>query len=261
MQDLWKKGFDGRLDDLKISEPLIYFDDLNLSLTSKVNGEELGNLIDYKSPEYLSCYIRQAARWLAKIHGTKLSSAMMYPLEQEEQEANCWIQCLSQLHPDFKEKILHMVSSILEVERSLGSEHYVLIHGDFHPMNIFVNGSVSMTAIDLEQSCIFDPARDLGYFMAHFFLRRRRNNHYSDSYDNNKLSERMIAKLVRKHFLDEYLSLTKISDELLLKRVPAYEARGYIQHLNFLYCVLKNKFDASYFQYWFSRANECLKEM
>jgi hypothetical protein len=129
-------------------------------------------------------------------------------------------------------------------------------------MNVFVNGSVSMTAIDLEQSCIFDPARDLGYFMAHFFLRRIRNNFYFDSNDNsNQLSEHIIAKLVRKRFLDEYISVTKISDELLLKRVPAYEARGYIQHLHFLYCVLKNKFDASYFQYWFSRANECLKEM
>ena len=262
MQDLWKKGFDGRLDGLKISEPLIYLDDLNLSLTSKVDGVELGNLVDHTSLEYFSCYIRQAARWLAKIHRTKLNSAVVYPFKQEEQEANYWIQCLSHLHPDFKEKISHTVSRILESERSLGSEHYVLIHGDFHPMNIFVNGSVSMSAIDLEQSCIFDPARDLGYFMAHFFLRRKRNNFYFDSNDNsNRLSEHIIAKLVRKRFLDEYISVTKISDELLLKRVPAYEARGYIQHLHFLYCVLKNKFDASYFQYWFSRANECLKEM
>src|SRR5918912_928615 len=151
MQDLWKKGFDGRLDGLKISEPLIYLDDLNLSLTSKVDGVELGNLVDHTSLEYLSCYIRQAARWLAKIHRTKLNSAVVYPIKQEEQEANYWIQCLSQLYPAFKEKILYIVSSILEVERSLSSTHYVLIHGDFHPMNIFVNGALSMTAIDLEQ--------------------------------------------------------------------------------------------------------------
>jgi len=257
LQELWSKGFQSGDDDyLKISKPIAYFPDYNLMLASKANGIELGKMLMEGDASVLENYIIQAASWLAKLHNIDVRSGRAFSLETEEAKLRHWSEHLCFLYPDFAEKISNLFSLILDKERSLDSKCFVLIHGDFHSGNIFVDGN-DITVIDLEASCIFDPAKDLGYFIAKLLATKKR---YQLALDI-RLQER---------FLEIYTANIRSSSykKGILERVDIYKARSYIQLLHSRYCrhihfkdytrYEKHKLDPIDFRYWIKRAEECL---
>ena len=265
LQELWNKGFDGRKrgghdhdDHLKICEPIAYFPDYNLMLTSKASGLELGKIMmtkeaigvasggDNKSP--LETYVKQAATWLAKLHSIHLNSGRIFSLKEEEKKFNEWGQHLSSFYPYFAKKIKDIfLPCILKAEKSIDTKLFVPIHGDFNPNNIFVDGT-SITVIDFEQSCIFDPAFDLGYFIAKLISAKRRYNLFS-----------MDTDALQKCFLDKYAAERSTGQSL--ERVDLYKARSYLQHLHFRYWTgrRKHKPESVDCEYWLNKAEECLK--
>ena len=71
----------------------------------------------------------------------------------------------SRIYPDFAEKICNMVSYVLDKERSLNSKCFVLIHGDFHSGNIFVDGNDMTVDYEvLKPSCVFGSSQRFGVF-------------------------------------------------------------------------------------------------
>ena len=191
LQELWAKGFDGRYDHLKLYEPIAYFPDHNVMMTSKASGIELEKLILKKAVDYnlLESYVIRAATWLAKLHSTRVTRGRMF-IQKEEEKLNEWSQHLGWLYPDFVKKIHDILSLILNIERSLDPKHFVVIHGDFHPLNIFVDGN-DLTVIDFEKSCIFDPALDLGYFISYLTMKKKR---YNLSLDTEFLQKLFLSK-------------------------------------------------------------------
>lgn len=55
------------------------------------------------------------------------------------------------------------------VEKSMKIDK-VLVHGDYHPRNILVDGAKTGT-VDLEEAHLGDPSFDFGILLAHYFLR------------------------------------------------------------------------------------------
>jgi Phosphotransferase enzyme family len=246
LQELWSKRFHSGDDDyLKISKPIAYFPDYNLMLASKAGGIELGKMLMEGDASMLENYIMQAASWLAKLHSIDVRSGRAFSIETEEAKLRHWSEHLCFLYPDFAEKISNLFSLILDKERSLDSKCFVLIHGDYNPNNIFVDGN-DITVIDLEQSCIFDPALDLGYFIAKLISAKRKYNLPLDVED------------LEKRFLDKYTA--KISAEPL-KTVGLYKARSFLQHLHFRYWTGRSnhKPDQIDCQYWINKTEECLQ--
>jgi Phosphotransferase enzyme family len=246
LQELWSKGFQSGDDDhLKISKPIAYFPDYNLMLASKASGIELGKMLMGGDASVLENYIMQAASWLAKLHSIDIRSGRAFSLETEEAKLRHWSEHLCFLYPDFAEKICNLFSLIFDKERSLDSKCFVLIHGDYNPNNTFVDGN-DITVIDFEQSCIFDPAFDLGYFIAKLISAKRKYNLPLDVDD------------LEKRFLDKYTA--KISIEPL-KRVGLYKARSFLQHLHFRYWTGRShhKPDQLDCQYWINKTEECLQ--
>ena len=246
LQELWCKGFQSGDDDyLKISKPIAYFPDYNLMLASKANGIELGKMLMGGDASVLENYIMQAASWLAKLHSIDLRSGRAFSLETEEAKLRHWSEHLCFLYPDFAEKISNLFSLILDKERSLDSKCFGLIHGDYNPNNIFVDGN-DLTVIDFEQSCIFDPAFDLGYFIAKLISAKRKYNLPLD------------VENLEKRFLDKYTA--KISIEPL-KRVGLYKARSFLQHLHFRYWTGRSHHNPDQLdcQYWINKTEECLQ--
>jgi len=265
LQKIWHRGFnregfdikDGRL---KIYEPIAYFPSHNLMLTSKASGIRLKDMFVQKlvEKEEIETHIMQAASWLAKLHSIRpLPGGVYYSMKAEEEKLNEWSEHLRHIYPDFAEKICNMACYILDKERSLDSKCFVLIHGDFHSGNIFVDGN-DITVIDLEASCIFDPAKDLGYFIAKLLATKKR---YQLALDI-RLQER---------FLEIYTANIRSSSykKGILERVDIYKARSYIQLLHSRYCrhihfkdytrYEKHKLDPIDFRYWIKRAEECLQ--
>src|SRR4029077_6967325 len=76
---------------------------------------------------------------------------------------------VSELCKDQPQLAVFLQRHAAAVERRFSSFRGVpitLVHGDFHPDHIFVDGDV-VTVIDFERFGVGDPARDLGSFIAH----------------------------------------------------------------------------------------------
>jgi aminoglycoside phosphotransferase (APT) family kinase protein len=120
-------------------------------------------------------------------------------------------------------------------------DNFRLIHGDFHPENIFVNGP-RVTVTDFERSCLFDPAADLGFFLCQFEAKVRMGRY--------ALGELERARL-RRHFMDGYASQ---APETLAWRVGLYEARGYLEIAHYIYCGLHVPADPAEFEFYVQSA-------
>jgi hypothetical protein len=269
LQEVWHKGFDDRRgkddddydDHLKIYEPIAYFPDYNLMLTSKAGGTQLKNMIMEEGKDHfdmLEFYVTRAAMWLAKLHSiSNLTHVKIYSMQQEEKKLNEWSQHLS-IHPDFGDQLHTMLSCILKIERSINSKCFVLIHNGFHPGNIFVDGP-DLTVIDFDHSCIFDPAVDLGYFIAKLL------------HINREYNLSLNIEALQKRFLDTYAAarvstITTPTRKETLERVDLYKARTYLRHLHSKYCQqirfrYNHKPDPIDFEYWVNKAEECLKRL
>jgi aminoglycoside phosphotransferase (APT) family kinase protein len=226
-------------------------------MISKASGLELGKVLKKDDEDgMLESYVILAATWLAKLHSiSNLTYRNIYSMQMEEEKLNEWSQHLGWLYPDFAKKIHNILSLILDTERSLDPKRFVIIHGDFNPNNIFVDGN-DLTVIDFEDSYIFDPAKDLGYFLAKLLQVKR------------KYSLSMNMDALQKHFLDKYaagMSAAEMSTEHL-ERVDLYKARSHLGHLHHRYWarpprIKSHKPDAIDCEYWVNKAEECLENL
>ena len=141
------------------------------------------------------------------------------------------------------------MTCILKTERSLNPKFFVLIHGEYHPSNIFIDGT-DLTVIDFDNdSYIFDAAKDLGYFIARLQSIKRKYNLLP-----------LDVEAMEKCFLDQYT--TKMStEEEALERIGTYKARTYLQHLHFRYWIgrKRHKADLVDCEYWIKKAEQAIK--
>jgi thiamine kinase-like enzyme len=249
LDEIWQKRYMEN-DNLKICEPIAYFPDYNFMLTTKARGLELGKVLKQDDVSLLEIYVRQAAKWLAKLHSIHVILGDTYNMQVEEEKLKKWYKHLSWLYPDFTEKIQNMLYCVLDKETSLNPEYFTLIHGDFNPNNIFVEGN-DITVIDFEDSCIFDPAKDLGYFVAKLLSAKRK---YHLSLDVDSLEKIFLCTYSKE------LSISKISIDPL-RRVNLYKARSYLKHLHSRYWTGRNSRDPDPVdcKFWLDRVEECLQ--
>lgn len=251
LRRLWENGFAiGReeeiVDGLNVCEPITFIPEWNLALTSKASGFELQKILLGKGASdgsLIEPSIALSARWLAKLHScNKMDDVPERSREEEAGKLGEWCWHLSWLYPQFAERLSNTIRLVEEREDAVDPRSSVLIHGDFHQENIFVDGR-KLTVIDFEQACISDPARDVGYFLAQLF---KKNLKYNLSLNMSSL---------RDLFFKEY---TKVMPEEILQRELVYEARTFLQHLNFYYWTMHHEPNFSDFEYWLGRAEECL---
>jgi hypothetical protein len=258
LQELWDKSWFNDEDDqyLRICRPIGYFSDHKLMVTSKATGVELGKIIlqllqggSHEKAILIETYVLKAARWLAKLHNIEgVRNAPSFSFEKEEEKLREWSNHLGFIFPSYSERVCDIYSQILDKERDLDARSFILIHGDFNPNNIFVEEPTSkLTVIDFEQSCIFHPAKDLGYFIAKLQSAKKK---YDLPLDMEHLEQK---------FLDTYYtSASRESDSGIIE---LFKARSYIQHLHFRYWTCKRNHlpDIIDCKYWIEKAERCLK--
>jgi len=244
LQELRLRGFDAD-NPLKVCEPVAYFPEWNLLLRSKATGVQLAKMLA-RSEGSLKLYLTRAGKWLAKLHRTRVTHTRRFSVKEEEEILDSWAQRLD-IRPSLGGSVGNMKNRIVERIRPVEPESFTLTHGDFHPKNIFVD-SDSLTAIDFDQSCIFDPARDVGYFIAELFVQM--------ALKKRRYETALNAVRLREHFVREYAR--RMSREFL-DRVASYEASSYLEHLN--YRVLMGEFDLPDFRHWLREAEICLQRV
>ncbi len=242
LSELRQNGFDSE-SDLKVCEPLAYFPEWNLLLRSRVDGRELSTILASDNM-LLHAYLTRVAEWLVKLHSTSVDGVEKFTIRDEEKIAHDRLQRLSHAYRSYAEDLRHLTSRVLSEKRSVDPDKFTLIHGDLHPKNILVDNP-SLTVIDFDHACIFDPAKDVGYFLAELFIQLTiRRKTYELGLDPRKL---------RDFFVKAYSP--KLSGAFR-RRIAAYEVSSYLEHAN--YCLLMGKFDLLDFEHWLHEAEECI---
>lgn len=239
--------------DLRVPRPILHLPSLSLLLMEEAEGRLLGTLFAEKDAN-LEVHIEGAANWLAKLHDSKVTTTRIRSFDDEIAMTMKFKKSLLILFPNFSKRIETISEKIINTQmREKGTrkrknnrcDNYVcLIHGDYHPKNIFATAGRTTTVIDFEESRMGDPAFDLGYFIAQMKM--------SHGFERSILDAADI-------FLHKYIKKSCCSDDDIRKRQMIYEAQTYLQRIYHTYWLLKLKPDINLVSRWLTESEACLE--
>ena len=227
MRLLWESGF-GADSRLRIPEPLGYFPDFKLLVQEKVRGALMPTQIG-RGNGSTHRYLTMAARWVAKLHSHDAIPGAVSPPEDDEISIRKFVGCVGECFPRQAAPLEGIARALRHRRAFFKAPRPTLVHGDFHPENIFVtrNGA---TVIDFDQFCLSDPARDLGYILAQMQATAYRQTG----------SFRAVAGEI-KAFLDEYFtSIAPEEHDAWAARIATFAATSLLEGLYYITCVVKD---------------------
>lgn len=166
LKGLWEEVL-GEGELYQVTKPLLYMPEYNFLLMSAAAGTPLMSLIGQDSPDLLA-YVRQAARWLVRLHRAPLrlgraeslwDSLKLFRVVRRLTKAAARV-------PHERKRLIEMVDALCRAgKQGPGQVPAVQTHGRFHYEHIFVNGGL-VTVIDFDRSLPSDPAKDLAEFLS-----------------------------------------------------------------------------------------------
>ena len=197
LQALSSAGFaDGRL---RVPPPLAFLPEKNLVLYRACTGTPLNEVV--KSEDLLDG-VRDAARWLAKLHTSGVRLPRTFAMEREVASTQEWAAVVGRHSPEVLAPAQRLASRWATFEPTTAPVTQVPMHKDFHPGHLLVGDSVWV--IDLDEARHGDCAFDLAHFCAYLELQ---GDHSGDR---------------RTAFLREYAQLTGWADDGSLAGYEAY---------------------------------------
>lgn len=126
-------------------------------------------------------------------------------------------------HPQFSSQAKGVIDFLM-------SEHIALVHGDYSPKNILVNGD-DIFILDFETAYFGHPAFDIAFFSNHFLLKSVKNKQWADQ------TLKMLSTMIKRYFCRV---------DFMDARVLEYRA---VQTLGFLFLArIDGKSPAEYIQ-------------
>jgi hypothetical protein len=144
-----------------VVRPVAYLPERRVLLQEKAPGVQFLEVIRSRSSDALA-FAGPAAQWLAALHRLPVKA----PDPPSPQAAILrYDHELRELLPDRAAEIRQAAEALLESVSAAPAET-VPCHGDFHPMNIFLDETGRVTAIDLDTFRRAERAADAGYLLA-----------------------------------------------------------------------------------------------
>jgi hypothetical protein len=228
MQQLWKSGF-GEGSRFKIPKPLCYLPDFKLLIQERAHGALLPKYLG-RGDDAALARTKMVARWLAKLHQLDDMPEGIDSYADDETSINNFAYQLGQRHPHLASRLEDLASSICGRIACPQGLALRMVHGDFHPENIFVTQD-RVTVIDFDNFCRSDPARDLGYIIAQM----RAMAYFSTGLLH--AADREIRA-----FLHVYLASTTCQEMGTMPgRIAAFAARTCLANMYYISCVLANE--------------------
>jgi aminoglycoside phosphotransferase (APT) family kinase protein len=109
--------------------------------------------------------VRAAASALARFHRLGLETGASRSLDSEFAQLRRRALRLRIAAPQLARDVEILLRDISRFELGLPRENQCLIHGDFKPRQLLLDG-VRVAVVDLDRVCLGDPAIDVGSFMA-----------------------------------------------------------------------------------------------
>jgi aminoglycoside/choline kinase family phosphotransferase len=228
MQTLWQAGFCAG-SRLNIPRPLAYLPGFKLLIQETARGvpllEHLGQG-DSASP----VRIRSAARWLARLHALPVPADGIPRYEADECAITRFAGQLGERVPDAAARVGDLAAGIWGRLKPLGSSALTMVHGDYHPENIFVTKG-GATVIDFDGCGLSHPARDLGYFVAQMRATAHQSTGSPDAFNGEIRT-----------FVDAYRAALRPGDpEAWTPAVTVFAARACLETLYYILCVVQDR--------------------
>jgi hypothetical protein len=182
----------------RVPQLLAFVREQNVVLYRACTGVPLNQSIDNGSS---LDGVRDAARWLAKLHMSTVLLPRTFDTKREVASTHAWAAAVGRHSPELREPAQRLASLWTTFGPSSPPETQVPIHKDFHAGHVFVGDRVCV--IDLDEARHGDRAFDLAHFCAYLELE-------GDSGAG------------RDAFLSEYSLLTGWADDGSLARYGAY---------------------------------------
>ena len=184
---LWNDGC-GRDSRYRVSEPLGFYPEFNMLL---IRGADGALVAAAESDEELAQGSREAARWIAQMHSSKVRVGdTRHPWEVYHKLMHQLAKAAAN-NPDRVDDLIEMADRFEALARNV-KPHFVQAHGQYRHIHVFV-GDESVTVIDLDRSRPSDPAQDLGEY-----IHRMRTKRYKATGGESRAEDATNA------FLEEY---------------------------------------------------------
>jgi len=226
LQYLWKNGFNTDPNHT-IVRPIAFLQPYGMLIMSKSPGKTLDDWIHGSSvnSKQLALLI---AGWLTRMHAIPIKEIREGTLSRANAEVGRYYRELSELLPAYKSKLKAMYDVFVQNSHKLGTEDKVLLHGDFHTRNVFIDAQ-QVIAIDFDQHFAGDPAWEVAYMASHVQVSSFFKNGNFDYFQS------MIQFFIDK-YLDNHPSFNR---QAFLERVSLYSARTLFESLHYDLCILK----------------------
>ena len=192
-------------------------------IESGLRGKTLHEKLLQASGEDRRLYLGLCARWLARLHDSRLrlTEAGEF-LATEPKRIARYLQRFTDIAHPHSLRAQEIAGAVLEQEERLCREHPELLiqgHGDFHPKNVLIGQDLSgdastlfCAAVDFESSLCLPPAFDLGYFLAQY-------RHQFDEYPE------VLSDAPESCFIEAYLQARTEAEPDLLRQLELFRAR------------------------------------
>jgi len=175
---------------LRVPQPVAFLPEQHLVLYRSAEGTPLNKLHDRS----LTCEsTREAARWLARLHGSDVDLPRTFDLAKEARNTRLWADMIGGYRRDLFRPAHRLAARWVAAARDTRVSTCVPIHKDFHPGHVVVGRGLYV--IDLDEARNGDPALDLAHFCTYL-------DHEFDQ-----------AQALRELFLREYTTATQWRDE------------------------------------------------
>ena len=150
-----------------VPQPLAYEPRWKLLLLSWAEGDLLRSRILGGSDA--SCYLKEAANWLLKLHQSGVAGGSRYTFRRHLETLAWQKQRLSRVLPKLDDLLRIILCRIKERGEAISGWTPGPTHRDFSPDHLVFNGGC-LTALDFDEYRQYDPMFDVAHFMAHLKL-------------------------------------------------------------------------------------------
>ena len=156
----------GQGSEIGAVRPLAYIATEDLALYPHVSGTPLSDLLLHQDAK-TGGYLRAAGAALQALHRTPASLVELksHSLEKELKGIRSASEHIATLLPTVGTRIAGLLEQARELHERLPQEPYAFTYGDFKADHLWATPS-GMTLIDFDTCYLYDPAIDLGKFLA-----------------------------------------------------------------------------------------------
>ncbi|SNB44922.1 phosphotransferase [Geobacter sp. DSM 9736] len=205
----------------------------HLLIEEGLRGKSLHDKLVSATPVDGREYLRLSARWLARLHNSRL--VITDPdefLPKEAMRFERYLQHFTATRNPRSRKFREIMEAVQEEEKRVASHEragFVQGHGDYHPKNIFIchdsaddtRGTSYVAAIDFGSSLVLPPAFDVGCFLAQF-----RNQFF--------VQPEVLRNYPEGIFVEAYLREAGNAGAGFLRQVELFKARANLQIASYL---------------------------